>query len=362
MTTKTKELESLEKYKKAPFRLACANDLKGEIETQWLIDGWLEQETLACLFGERNIHKSYVALTWAYLLAQGTHITDEALVSKKICSLYIPTEARRTVKVRIEAMRQIYKEIEDEMLLIWEDDWDWSDKHIDKFCHHFKYSQMLEGNQRVPKLIIIDSLSQSDLEGTVNSDAVIRQILKQAKKIQDQCRVTVLLIAHSGKNVSKGIMGSAVLGNDIDTEIRVSGKIKPTITLTKQRNGGKDNMVMNFMPYPIHAGTDSKGKDILNLYLEFGDNKLDQFDKNILEAYKIVSEDGLLKEVKKTDVKDALIKIEYPIGFVPSQKVNQFRSKFNRRTNKLVSSGYFKKRGSDPNIMFSERIDKKGSS
>ena len=218
---------------------------------------------------------------------------------------------------------------------------------------------MIDTFQKELDLIIIDSYSASLDDESVNSDSVTRSKLKKIKKIRDECEATVILIAHSGKNPTKGIMGSSVLGNDIDTEIRVSGRKKPIITLTKQRNGTKENMVMPFTSIPHIVGKDENGKPVTNLALVFGSNGFDEFDKQILEAFKECTGDGLLQEVEKRFVKQKLENILYPHGIVPHDKRDSLRTKFNNRTNKLINSGnlFMIKKGNK--FFFSERTNKK---
>ena len=320
-----------------------------ELITKWLIDGWIEEQSLVCIYGERNISKSYVALTWAYLLGKGKEIHNSK-VKNKARTLFIATEGKNTLKPRLKALENEYGAIDDRYLFRYDDEWSFDDNKVDDLIDTF---------QKELDLIIIDSYSASLDDESVNSDSVTRSKLKKIKKIRDECEATVILIAHSGKNPTKGIMGSSVLGNDIDTEIRVSGRKKPIITLTKQRNGTKENMVMPFTPIPHIVGKDENGKSVTNLALVFGLNDFDEFDKQILEAFKECTGDGLLQEVEKRFVKQKLENILYPHGIVPHDKRDSLRTKFNNRTNKLISSGnlFMTKKGNK--FFFSERTNKK---
>ncbi len=324
------------------------------LQTKWLIEGWLEEESLACLYGERHIHKSYVALTWCHLLAQASHIDNRNArvdISRSIRSLYIATEGSKTIRPRYEALKTKYGESPEKTFFVYQDEWNWTDEHINLFCEEYVAGSF--------QLIVIDSLSQSLDDQSVNSDAAMRSILNQVKKLRDKLKTTVLLIAHSGKNPTKGIMGSSVLGNDIDTEIRVSGKKKHSVTLTKQRNGSKEDKQLSFEPFPIHLGKDNKGKPITNLYIEFGDHILDDFDKQILAALKKCTAGGFETEVKKAEIKDTLQEILYPSGIVSKKNKDALRTKFNNRTNSMVRSGLLEKTVKDRIIYFSERTNEK---
>ena len=346
----TTEHEPFEKPIEPKVKYTDVNDISDdELITKWLIDGWIEEQSLVCIYGERNISKSYVALTWAYLLAQGKAIHN-CEVKNKAKTLLIYTEGRNTLKPRLKALEIQYGAIDYRQLIRYDEEWSFDDNKVDDLIDYFK---------KHFDLIIIDSYSASLDDESVNSDAVTRSKLKKIKKIRDECEATVILIAHSGKNPTKGIMGSSVLGNDIDTEIRVSGKKKPIITLTKQRNGTKESMVMPFIPLPHIIGEDEKGKPVFNLALIFGSNDFDEFDRQILEAYKECSDNGLLEEVEKGFVKKKLENILYPSGIVPIHKRDSLRTKFNNRTNKLIRSGNLFKNKKGNKIYFSERANEK---
>ena len=346
----TKQLESLERPVKHKVNFTDVNYISNEeLITKWLIDGWIEEKSLVCIYGERNISKSYVALTWAYLLGKGQTIYNSE-IKNKARTLFIATEGRNTLKPRLKALENEYGAIENGQLYRYDDEWSFDDNKVDDLIETF-------GNKL--DLIIIDSYSASLDDESVNSDSVTRSKLKKIKKIRDECEVTVILIAHSGKNPTKGIMGSSVLGNDIDTEIRVSGRKKPLITLTKQRNGTKEGMVMPFTPIPHIVGKDEKGEPVTNLALVFGSNQFDEFDQQILEAFRECTDDGLLQEVEKRFVKQKLENILYPSGIVPIQKRDSLRTKFNNRTNKLISSGNLLMTKKGNKIFFSERTNEK---
>ena len=222
-------------------------------KVDWLIEDWIEKNTIVFMYGKSNQYKSYVALSFAYHLATGKKIDSFEINQSKV--LFVATEGLNTLSNRYKALEQTYGEVPNKSLGLYTGKtFSWDSDFIDEFIKTIKPSDF--------GLVIIDSLSASLTNETLNSDAVVRNVISQIKRIRDEANTTVMVVAHTGKNVSKGMMGSAVLRNDVDTEIKVDG-VKKLITLTKQRNGAKDNMNLKFMPLPINLDNGS------NLYLDF---------------------------------------------------------------------------------------------
>ena len=333
MTTKTKETSF-------PMRIEVIQDLSDDyLIPKWLIEGWLEEETIAIMYGQKHHKKSYVALSWAYHLAQGTNIDEARVNPEGTHCLYIPTEGHQTIRGRYEAFKKGYGELHKKKFGIFKDRWEWSEEFIEAFCKKLSKSTFI-------KLIIIDSLSQTIEDASVNSDSEMRKILRYAQKIRDRLKVTVLLVAHSGKNASKGIMGSSVLGNDVDTEIRVVDKKPPTITLTKQRNGSRDDMTMKFIPMFESIGQNDKGEHIFNLWLNYSKKGTHHFNDTtdmIFEAIKICSSDGLQKRFSKKFLRSEYNSLLFPEGSPKDQGEKQkINKKLNDNLNNLQGSGFLK--------------------
>ena len=325
------------------------NDLGDEyLKPKWLIHGWLEEETIAIVYGQKHVHKSFVVLSWAYHLAKHRRIANFDVSHSIIKSVYIPTEGRNTVRGRHEAFKTGYGELVkgSNDVYIYKNQWDWTDENIEFFC-----------NRLPPKinLVIIDSLSQSIEDGSVNSDEKMRKILSKVQKIRDRCKVAVILVAHSGKDPSKGIMGSSVLGNDVDTEIRVVGGKKPSITLTKQRNGPRDNMKMFFQPIRQFLGKDFNGNNYVNIWLDYSNqanNELNEADKKALEAIKKAQDDDTQRRIQKTSVRKEFDRLYYDHGMVPKKLMKKHQENFNRALTRLHDSQLLKLHGSKhPNIV-----------
>ena len=301
-------------------------------KVDWLIEDWIEKNTIVFMYGKSNQYKSYVALSFAYHLAIGLDINKYKVQNEPCRVIFIATEGLNTLANRYKALELEHGEVPDSSLYLYTGQaFSWEDQFIDELIKQLRFNC---------DFLIIDSLSASLTNETLNSDAVVRNVISQIKRIRDEANTTVMVVAHTGKNVSKGMMGSAVLRNDVDTEIRVDGTRK-IISLTKQRNGSKDDMYIKFMPLPIRLEHDS------NLFLDFGTKnvELDDLARKMLQAFKDLNQEVVLK----ADWKKAWLNIVEPSGIISEKETNNYKSKFNTRYKNFVRSNtfYVKQEGRD---------------
>ena len=298
------------------------------IDTKWLIDGWLEEESIAFIYGNKNEYKSYIALTWAFHLHQGMDIGEYKVNKDPKHILFVATEGRNTLANRFNALKEAYKQegtetFHNTLYLSKGESFNWDEDYINAFCELYNVDI---------SLVIIDSLSASLGNETLNSDAVVRKVFNGIKKIRDSYKATVLIVAHTGKDTSRDMMGSAVLINDADTAIKVNGSKKKLISLKKQRNASKDQKNIVFAPFPTKL---ENGE--YNLYINFDKSQfgLGETESLILKAYRSFETTGW---VAKKEVKRVYESYLYPSGIVPKKERDSLRSEFNRKANNLKNS------------------------
>ena len=297
------------------------------IDTKLLIDGWLEEESIAFIYGNKNEYKSYIALTWAFHIHQEMDIGEYKVKNDKKHIIYIATEGGNTLPNRFNALQQTYKAKRGDKGALFTykgESFNWNDDYINAFCKKLERQNV--------GLIIIDSLSASLGNETLNSDAVVRKVFNGIKQIRDRAKTTVLIVAHTGKDTSRDMMGSAVLINDADTAIKVNGSKSKLISLKKQRNASKDLKNIVFAPFPTRS---ENGEG--NLYINFNKSKLGlgETESLILQAYRSFETKGW---VAKKEVKRVYESYLHPSGIVPEKKKDSLRTKFNDKAKNLISS------------------------
>ena len=144
--------------------------------TEWLIEDWIEKNTIAFMYGKSNQYKSYVALTIAYHLATGKKLDHFDVNANHQRVLFVATEGLNTLANRYKALEQTYGEVPSKTFGLYTGKtFCWEDEYIDEFIKTIRPSEF--------GLVIIDSLSASLTNETLNSDSVVRNVISQIKKI-----------------------------------------------------------------------------------------------------------------------------------------------------------------------------------
>ena len=131
-------------------------------------------------------------------------------------------------------------EEEFERVATWKEQWDFTDKQPLGREEIAKHS-----NPNVASLLIIDTLSQSIGASSINDDIAIRKAIKACKEIIEgnasmPAPMSILLIAHAGKDGSKGIMGSSIQKNDIPTVLKIRKSKGGQMELFREKMKCKD--------------------------------------------------------------------------------------------------------------------------
>ena len=172
-------------------------------------------------------------------------------------------------------------------------------------------------------LLIIDTLSTSLGNKSINDDSAIRTVINNLKTIINKRDLTILVVAHSSfKNPSKGLMGSSILKNDFPTILKIR----------KKKNGQMDIYRECMKSKAKGTSIPFKMRDIMvgkteMIYPEIG-LSVDAFSDAIISQF----EDGLSKEEIKGNIK------EMGLGNTTTDK--SFNVVFNRRWKKLIDTGF----------------------
>ena len=172
-------------------------------------------------------------------------------------------------------------------------------------------------------LLIIDTLSTSLGNKSINDDSAIRTVINNLKTLIDKKSLTILVVAHSSfKNPSKGLMGSSILKNDFPTILKIR----------KKKNGQMDIYRECIKSKAKGTSIPFKMRDIMvgkteMIYPEIG-LSVDEYSDAIISQF----EDGLSKEEIKGNIK------EMGLGNTTTDK--SFNSVFNRRWKKLIDTGF----------------------
>ena len=177
------------------------------------------------------------------------------------------------------------------------------------------------------KLLIVDTLSKALVGAGVNDDAVIRKVISNLRKIISGSgdNLSILLIHHSGKNLSKGMMGTSILANDISTVLKIN-KTKDGFNLIREKH--KSSYEGKSIPFKARSVVyPYENESYEAVYVDIGSG-LDQVNAEIVNQYQ--------KGFSKKETKEIIAKLGY--GNWKSDK--SFQVSFNKRWNSLIDKGF----------------------
>lgn len=234
-------------------------EIEPESSSGDLVKGLLSRGSLVVLYGAPGSTKSFVALELGLAVASGQLWRDRRTKRGRV--VYIAAEGALGMKRRIKAARARYAlgpaERVQFQLLADVVSLDPESGDVREFIRAMRAS----GGEGVA-LVIIDTLAQS-MTGDENTSRDMMAVVKAAREIQAELGAAVLIVHHSGKDVSRGARGSISLKGAADTEIEVSqsGGGLCTVRTTKQKEGITGEEWMHRLEV-VELGTDEDGDPI----------------------------------------------------------------------------------------------------
>lgn len=248
--TKTKEPKARRKY-------FSASEVAKRPPMKWLIHGVLPKGEVACLFGPSGSGKSFVAFSMAHSLALGVDWWGRK-VHQRQRVLYVALEGSAGLGQRVEAHQRFHGIEYDDRLTVAEGSLNLLDKDDVR-----AFVKELRAEKRKFGVIWLDTLAQATPGANENSSEDMGRALAHTKLIAEATGAMVILIAHTGKDVSRGSRGWSGLKGAMDAELEVTReKGKPrTLHCSKQKDS-VDNFGIPFDLEVMALGHDSYGDPI----------------------------------------------------------------------------------------------------
>lgn len=198
-------------HKPAPFPFISARELTLKpVRVDWLLDGFIERESLNLLFGEPGAGKSLFALDWAFCIAAG--IDWHGYSTKQADVVIVAGEGFAGLSRRVKALEQKYNMQSPESFhiskrpaqLMDEKNAQWVADSINSLCSN-------------PGVIIIDTLHRN-IEGDENSSQDIAKFISNLDNYLKPLGAAVLIVHHSGHGDKQRSRGSSSIRAAMDGE------------------------------------------------------------------------------------------------------------------------------------------------
>ena len=213
-------------------------------EPTWLLDGLLQDESLAMIYGPGASWKSFLALDMCLTLSAG--------IARFGCAERPPMD---TVYVAAEGARAIER---------WRRP-SWREAHgvvaplpffaVDSMPLVARPAEIIELLEAIkarkikPRLLVIDTVARAMTGKNENDARDVGEMVEGLDLLKRELHCTVLAIHHTGKDSERGGRGSSALYNDFDTVMEVkSNKIAKAMALymRKQKDADEPNVPWTF--------------------------------------------------------------------------------------------------------------------
>ena len=206
---------SLFKTPKIRFVAACDMEVK---PADWLIQRYIEADTLAVLYGAPGKGKSFLALNVSCCIAKGIPFHGHDV--KQGAVFYIAGEGHNGLARRLRAWASHNGTEMPEHLFISDAPTDLSD--AGNAMELIEAVQQLADRHGVtPTLIVIDTMARN-FGGDENSAMDVGNFVRHTDLLRRYWDATVLIVHHSGKDGERGARGSSALKGAVDAEYEVT--------------------------------------------------------------------------------------------------------------------------------------------
>ena len=263
------EASQSESAQKSRFLVESWDSIKDE-PVEWLIEDIIPKKAFVALYAPPASYKSFIALDMAEAVATGRDWMGKTVKQSGVV-LYIAGEGHGGLGARIKACK------------IKNDSPDGAPLYVIRAQINLRSSQedfdnlisaindLLETVGEKLQMIVLDTLMRMSGGGfNENSSEDMGGFITQAGKLQAFYDCALLVIHHSGKDVTKGLRGHSSLLGAVDTELEInrldsvintgdpSVKGSGTISVTKQKDGS-DSIALGFDVVAIDVSTSALG-------------------------------------------------------------------------------------------------------
>jgi hypothetical protein len=225
------DLSPLESKERAPvgrgLRFISGGELIRDIPpVEWLIQQYIEANTLGIMFGEPGVGKSFIALDMACCIATGE--AWQGLPVKQGPVFYIAGEGHAGIRRRLKAW-SVRRGVVPENVMISSTAVALTDgEAVQNLIQTIKAMTKKYGK---PALIVVDTLARNFGGRDENSNQDMGLFVQHMDQLKHELQTTVLIVHHSGQGNKDRARGASALKGAVDIEHRVEARAGGTIAL-----------------------------------------------------------------------------------------------------------------------------------
>lgn len=249
--------QAIERYK-----FKTARQVRDTRPMEWRIKNLLPETGIGAIFGPSGSGKTFLAFDLAASIALGQPFYGRKVVKCPV--VYVALEGGAGVAQRIKAWEKQHNQNLPDTFRIMTDALSLLNSDAFGFAEALNDAGLSEG------VVIIDTLNQSAPGADENSPADMGKIISNAMVVQRLTKCLVLLVHHTGKDVSKGMRGHSSLVAAMDVTIKVERKVVGREWSIDKLKDGEDDVSYPFKLEVVDLGVDADG-DPINSCVAVGD-------------------------------------------------------------------------------------------
>ena len=245
-------------------RVAHAGGIVPVLGQSYLVKGWLQRATISVVYGPSNVGKSFLAVDIAHHVSKGRAWAGRRVNRSRV--LYIAAEGGGTFGNRVAGLDDPEFWVLSVPVTL-----------IGKASDAAALVQMVRHLTDVGGapfgLIVVDTMARVMGGGDENTAPDIADLVENLDLMRRETGAHVMVIHHSGKDLTRGARGHSSLRAAIDTEIvlardKAAGLI--TATVDKQRDG-PTGLKFHYKLRQVELGLDPDGDPVTTCVVELGD-------------------------------------------------------------------------------------------
>lgn len=234
---------------------------------QWFVKGLIPRAALGAIYGSPGSGKSFLALDLAMVLARGLPAWG-ALRVKKSRVGYVVAEGAAGFRMRVDGYLKEHGLSDADVpgLLIM----DAAPDLLDDDAVRVVIESITKAGGL--DLVFVDTLARVTPGAKESTSEDMGRALAACERINVETGAMVILIAHNGKDDTKGLRGwSGILGA-LDVEIKIErDKAVRSATITKLKDGTGEGDQFVFSLLPVQLGHDEDGDPITTCTVKLSD-------------------------------------------------------------------------------------------
>jgi hypothetical protein len=169
--------------------------------------------------------------------------------------VYVAAENPVSVQNRVWAWMQHHKVADLDLAVVY------GGINLSQLADARRLVRLIQEIEQPPVLVVIDTLARA-MMGDENSAEEMGEFVRSCEEIRNAFGCHVLIIHHTGKDLTKGSRGSSALRAAVDTEVEVSrvrNEVR-ALKITKVRDGKREGERYGLKLVDVPLGPDADGR------------------------------------------------------------------------------------------------------